>query len=145
MYTFDRRPAWSWHRCSSFSFVVLCHLIDDVVKTLPAPANELADCETNPKCLLSKLGLNDVAELIEPASKMFNILSHVKTMFIDVVEGLQCSKWGTQTVPITSVVSKLGIELPGEVCDIDVPYCEGEFSTLFIQAAAVAVLCLARL
>ena len=124
-----------------FSFVVLRHLIGDVVKTLPAPANELADCEADPKCLLSKLGLKDVAALIDPASKLFNILSDVKSMFIDVVEGLQCSKWGTQTVPITSVISKLGVELPAEVCDIDVPYCEGAFSAIYLQTGVVAVLC----
>lgn len=106
------------------------------MKTLPAPANELADCEADAKCLLSKLGLKDVAGLFDPVSDLFNTLSEVKTMFIDMVGGLQCSKWGTQTVPITSVVSKLGVELPGEVCDIDIPYCEGEYST-FVQAGAV--------
>jgi len=96
------------------------------MRALPPPANKLAGCGTDAKCLMSNLGLKEITDIVQPLADLFDAIRDVKDMFAEMLTGLRCSKWGAITVPLTNVVNTAGVGLPGEICDFDVPYCESK-------------------
>jgi hypothetical protein len=107
----------------SATFRLLRNSLDDVTAHLPYPAPSLSRCGGSLECMMTSLGMGSVSDYIEPVSTQFDLVEELKPSIMGMIDKLGCLKWGVMTVPLSDLMSKLGME-GDEVCDFDIDYCE---------------------
>jgi len=100
-------------------------LFNNVIKALPASLPSLGNCGTDFDCILKTIGMGDmvnffghIADVLDQF-KIGDLLEQIE----DIVTGVKCLAWKTQTVPVSNLLTEIG--LPDiNACDIELKYCD---------------------